>query len=688
MTYPVTFKINTHIPGGSDAFSWMRSLWYTSIALASPGKEMLWHDDLLFYPTGLETMAFPSAFNQGLYLLLSHYLNVNIIYSILWLLSFVIGAYGTYLLAYYLTKNKSASFISGIIFSFSPYHFVHAMGHLGATTVLWIPFCALYLMKVFKEPSTKNSIYAGVFFVLVAMSDMQYLIFMGLFVFLLFSYELYSLYVDDRQSLIEIAPNLLRKYLLFGLVALVGTIPLTFNEILIASSENNFLKPGTSEAATYSADLLSFFLPSNLHPLFKNMVMPIHSNFTGNPSETTMFLGYTVLFLSLLTFIWLRHDKTVRFWIISAFAFSILCLGPVLHIMGHAKFTPYHIPIPLPYEILRNIIPFLENSRTPGRLFVIAALSFSVIAGYGINALSNLKRLKGNLIPMIMAVLIVFEYLSIPFPVSSADQPSFYKTISNDNGHYALLEIPATKNYGAGVHIIYYQTMHGKPMVGGQAARTQPNASDFERLTPLIKELTYLEQSNDIIKQDLIKIGASVLNYYDIKYVILHKKYLSEMDFRFASQLLRSTLNIDPIIYKNDSLIVYEVPEVPMQTFLIMGSGFYDSENWSGTPTRWMQANASLLINSPDNRTATLGLNAQSFYRNRTLEITSGGVPAAQIAVPMSLINVSVPIPLIKGANILSLHVPEGCERPCDKQELNNPDSRCLSMAMRNIAIS
>lgn len=116
-------------------------------------------------------------------------------------------------------------------------------------------------------------------------------------------------------------------------------------------------------------------------------------------------------------------------------------------------------------------------------------------------------------------------------------------------------------------------------------------------------------------------------------------------------------------------------------------NGFYDIENWSGTPTRWMQANATLLLNSSEDRTANLSLNAQNFYHNRTLEIYSG-VPAAQVAVPTSFIKVSVPIHLVKGGNTVQFHVSEGGERPSDIKELNNPDDRCLSVAVQNLIVT
>lgn len=118
-----------------------------------------------------------------------------------------------------------------------------------------------------------------------------------------------------------------------------------------------------------------------------------------------------------------------------------------------------------------------------------------------------------------------------------------------------------------------------------------------------------------------------------------------------------------------------------------LGSGFYDPEDWSGIQTRWMQVNATLLVNSSENRTANMSLDAYSFYRNRTLEISSRDALVTRVAVPTNFIDVSVPLHLTKGANIVQFHVPEGCKRPSDIMELNGSDDRCLSVAMQNLTV-
>jgi len=95
LTYPVAFKIGTHIPGGGDVWHWMRILWYTKIAIFHPDITGLYYDRLLFYPNGVPSTAFPSAFSQFAYIVLSPFFELHVIYTLLWLNTFILAALGT-----------------------------------------------------------------------------------------------------------------------------------------------------------------------------------------------------------------------------------------------------------------------------------------------------------------------------------------------------------------------------------------------------------------------------------------------------------------------------------------------------------------------------------------------------------------------------------------------------------------
>jgi len=689
LTYPVVFKIRTCIPGGVDAFQWIRILWYIPVAIFNPNLTKLTHDYLMFHPYGIPVSPFQSAFNQILAYLLSNLISIHVAYTILWLFSFIFGAYGTYLLVKYLTDDREPSFIAGLVFAFSPYHFVHSLGHFGATSIEWIPFCSLYLMKMFKEGGIRNSFFAGIFFILVAMSDLQYMEFMGIFVMLLFVYEVYILLRNEKTGYKEILRKIFYKYALFGVISLLGLIPLTIENILIALSNENFLKLDPFETVTYSTDLLSFFLPSVLHPVFGDAVMDIYSNFSGNTSENTTFIGYAVILLSLFATLRLKGNKYVKFWSIAALSFSLISLGPLLHVNSNTSFTVFNTTVPLPYLALYYFIPFLDNCRTAGRFFVIASLSFAVLTGYGVSELLKVNKNNKNVAAIVISSLIIFEYLAIPVPVSAVSQPSFYEEISQDRDNYALLEIPATQDYVAGSTIIYYQTIHGKPVIGNWAARYPSNARDFELNTPVIRELTYLQPSTaDILNQDLNQVGTSILNYYNISYIVLHTNYMDDREVDLAETFIQDTLKTERKTYEKDSLIVYKVKKEPAKSFMILKEGWNPLEELDKIPTRWISNNATILISSDSARNATLNFQACSFYHPRTLEVYNGKTLLDRQTINTDFSSIDIPISLKKGENLILLHVPEGFERPCDIPELKNSDSRELSIEIQKIQLT
>jgi hypothetical protein len=125
---------------------------------------------------------------------------------------------------------------------------------------------------------------------------------------------------------------------------------------------------------------------------------------------------------------------------------------------------------------------------------------------------------------------------------------------------------------------------------------------------------------------------------------------------------------------------------------ILYGNGWYPLEYWSGIPTRWMDSNASLIFYSIQNRTTTINMQFSSFYRQRTLNVSSEGQQDLQVTIPSGFetvfVNITLPVYLHKGENTIKFYVPEGCQKPCDIQELNYSDSRCLSLSMQNLTLS
>lgn len=138
----------------------------------------------------------------------------------------------------------------------------------------------------------------------------------------------------------------------------------------------------------------------------------------------------------------------------------------------------------------------------------------------------------------------------------------------------------------------------------------------------------------------------------------------------------------------NKSLLENNIRSDKEQSHPILISGWHGAENWNAITTHWMDGDAAVTVYSEESRDAVLRFQAQSFARPRSLEISTDTVPDAKFAVTTNSANITVPIRLIKGQNLIRIHVPEGCEKPCDIPNLSSPDCRCLSVAVQNLNIT
>lgn len=117
-------------------------------------------------------------------------------------------------------------------------------------------------------------------------------------------------------------------------------------------------------------------------------------------------------------------------------------------------------------------------------------------------------------------------------------------------------------------------------------------------------------------------------------------------------------------------------------------TGWNNLENWDGWDTRWMKNNGTMKTYPQRKRDITINFNAISFYTSRTLQIYLNDELIQKQNIPTSFVKVQIPAKLKVGENIIRFYTPDGCQRPCDIPELKNNDSRCLSLAFQNIALT
>lgn len=688
LTYPLILKIATHIPGGSfDALQNVWNLWWFKYAAVDLHSNPF-YTHLIYHPTGVSLLFHTfSPVNAILSVPLQMIFGLTVSYNVIILLAFVVAGYGAYLLAKYITQNAAAAFIAGVIFTFSPSHFAHtAGGHLQVLSIEWIPFYVLFFLKTIKESRKINGFLAAFFFLLTLLCDFYYALYLACFSVLYLCYQ----FLTSREKITS--KELMTRLVILAMAAAMLIAPIALPMLMELKYH---ISPAVETTLEGSADLLGFVTPSTLHPLLGPVVRNIAGKFTGNTAENTVFLGYTALLTAMYSALRVK-EKDMRYWTFVTLFFLILSLGPVLHVLGDTEFTAFKVRVPLPYLVL---YPLFSFTRVPARLIVMVMLSLSVVVAYGLKSLSlwiqnrsegivlrlpelkpgkvgsavsrnlpDAKRLSETVMVSFFLCAIVFEYASFPLPLGKLAVPEMYDQIASEEGDFALVELPRDYCYAQCQvsEYQYYQTVHRKKLVGGYVARNPSYALDFVYNTPVIRELNFPELPPDILRQDLSEVGLSLLNYYDVRYIILHRNYMTPEMFQQVDGFINDVLRV-PLDYQDVNMRRYRVIETGEPVaFLTLGNNWQGVEMWDGIPTRWMSNNATLFAIAPQPTEAKLSFSAKSFQTERVLEIFLDGKQIDSYQVDEAGKSISIPVDLLAGENVFTFSIPEDSMQPLD----------------------
>ena len=147
LTYPLITQFGRAIPGdGFDGWQNYWNLWWIKTAVLEQHTHP-WFTHLLYYPTGVGLLFHTlNAFNGFITLPIQLAFGLLPAYNAAVLFSFTLGGLGAYLLARYILGPGSshlAAFAAGVVFTFSPFHIAHLLGHMQVISLEWIPFYAV-----------------------------------------------------------------------------------------------------------------------------------------------------------------------------------------------------------------------------------------------------------------------------------------------------------------------------------------------------------------------------------------------------------------------------------------------------------------------------------------------------------------------------------------------------------------
>jgi hypothetical protein len=653
MTWPSILHLTDGVPGdGFDGWQNLWNLWWVKQAILEQGANP-YFTTLVDAPNGVSLFFHTLNIFNGLWTLPIQ-LNFGLMpaYHAVALFSFVMAGYGGYLLALHSLSQfhptgaglRPAAFVGGLVFTMSPFHLAHLLGHMQVFSMVWPPFYGLWLLLTLQPWSTDLTLpprpwrkiaLASLFLILATLVDWYHTLYLLMFTGLVLVWTIwqrwrYQLSIINYQLSIINYPSLLAP---LWLVLAIGLIfSLTLSPLLIpmlgAASVRPDLDTGLFQNVTLSADLLAYILPSEMHPLWGTWAKSIANNFSSTTSERLIFAGFVPLALALFIVIRRRSHKIVKFWALTLVVFVVLSLGPFLHINGQIVAIGGW-QLPMPYLLLYYTVPFLNLTRSLSRYALMVMLSLGVLVAFALVQLSiiNTQRapryqlsIINYQLSIITALLILFEFLPIPYPVSLDDTPQFYYDIGKQPDNYVIAELPM--NWDRPTPLLH-QTVHGKQLLTAYTSRANP--LELASRTPVLQHWRNL--GPDIIDQPLDQIAPTIFFDFNLRYIVLDYWQMPPGPERDSTeQWVAAALPGATPVYNDGRLKVYQSPpKIETQPYLSLGAGWDNRrQDATGLITRSFAAGASrpeLFLHHPQGKRLTLEISATADRNNQTLAV-------------------------------------------------------------------
>ncbi|MBL7057714.1 glycosyltransferase [Patescibacteria group bacterium] len=560
-TYPLIINVDTSIPGdGGDSFLFLWNQWWVKYALIDLGQNP-YFVNFIAYPFDTNLVFHTLTFFSGLISIpLQLVISPVISFNIIFLGSLVLAGLGMYFLLMDLVKNQLVAIIGGLMFFLNSYVLGEARGHFQYTSVYVIPFFIYFFLKIFSESRVRNAVFASIILAVSLYNEFYYTL--GLLAFALIYIVYY--FIVERQFYFQ----KIKSLIIFIVVWLILSSPLIYLSVLTALS-GAYPSANLSQVSLYSPDVRSFFMPSQYHTVFSDIVGDYYKALGFHGSM--IYLSYSLIFLALVGLIlnsFRKNIKVYAFWVTVIFSYILVVLGPYLYMEGFIfSLFDYEFSVPLPY-LLPMKVPFISGILVPARFIIFVILALIVLAAFGLRFI--LSGIKSEVIRVSIALLFfgvfLFENILAPIPISNAEIPSLYYRLAQDKSDYSILELPfalSTNFYTLGnisvsSKLEYYQSIHHKKLINAWISRVPNNYYSF--YSQLVG-LTYLINPKEPMPHNQISnIQVDALDNFEklnIKYIIIHPEYYYHVQLRNTIEYLNGLYDMQPNIINN--MFVYNV---------------------------------------------------------------------------------------------------------------------------------
>jgi len=335
----------------------------------------------------------------------------------------------------------------------------------------------------------------------------------------------------DRAALVNTA----QLALVAGLVAALLLAPV-LSAVWARIAEGRFVSPPIYwRSSPAGVDLLAIALPNPNHPLAPIAWRGWLSNrFDGYLESVASIPLIAVLTLFIA---WKRGWHPPRMWVVLGLAFTLLAVGPFLHIGGLNTYVAG------PWALLRYV-PVVGLARNPSRFAVLIMLVLAVLFALGLTFIRNTGR---PWLRWAIATIVILELLPIPRPLYSARVPAVYDRVAADPHDVRVLQLPfgvrdgvsSFGNYTARTQ--FFQTRHGKPVIGGVLSRVSEGRVKAIRSDAMLDALMRLSEGQLLEPGAADRLAANAPHFLaraNVGYVVIDHTRASPALVDFAMHTL------------------------------------------------------------------------------------------------------------------------------------------------------
>ena len=448
-TYPWLHHFSTDFfVDNGDGFQNAWNIWWINHAVSEHLNP--WFTNYLHYPYGTTLLGQTLNPINGFFdVPLLRILTLVQVYNLDVINSFVFSG----LTAFWLCRSVSKSYIGGILggfaFTFSSYHFAHALGHMNLITLQWVPLFILMWWRLLTKSTYLTAVIAATTLTGIVLSDLYYLLFVVL------AATIMTLYTVLNGKLLVKDAVFWKSFGLFMVLAFIFAAPLP-----IAVIYSNLKDPftGAHNPRDFGADLPSIFIPGGVWYFSSLTRWYWQYNYLGGV-EGSVSIGIAPIIAFIIVLFRKKSFPHTAIWLWLAVIFVALSLGPVLHVFGKE-----YTRIPLPYTFVNKIFPPLELAGVAARMAIMAILACSVLLAVVIYKLPDRPLYRNGIILTIFLTMFL-EAWPIQLPLTPITYPNYISFLKKQPAG-AVLDAKDNDSYA-----LYYATIYEKPLVFGYISR-------------------------------------------------------------------------------------------------------------------------------------------------------------------------------------------------------------------------